>query len=231
MRIEFILKKIPLAWRSAVQLKALFTKISFKGSTDYWEKRYRRGGTSGRGSYGAAAAFKATFINRFVKNESVRSVIEFGCGDGNQLSLAVYPRYIGLDVSCSVVERCREWFKGDTTKSFFLYHPFAFVDRHGLFRAELAMSLDVIYHLVEDAIYDKYMEHLFNAATRYVVVFSTNHDELCVQKHMRHRQFTATVDSRYTEWTLVENISLEKVKQSSGAEIFVFQRHRDATKS
>lgn len=45
-------------------------------------------------------------------------MIEFGCGDGNQLSLLQVPGYTGVDVSRSAVEKCRSKFKDDSTKKF-----------------------------------------------------------------------------------------------------------------
>lgn len=35
-------------------------------------------------------------------------------------------------------------------------------------QAELALSLDVIYHLNEDEIYEEYMQQLFKAGIRYI---------------------------------------------------------------
>lgn len=73
--------------------------LRFGGSREYWEARYSQDGDSGSGSIGRLARFKAEFLNSFVLEHDVGSVIEFGCGDGRQLQLAEYPRYIGLDVS------------------------------------------------------------------------------------------------------------------------------------
>ena len=86
---------------------------------------------------------------------------EFGCGDGHQLLLAQYPRYIGLDISKTAIGLCKRKFSGDPTKSFFAYDGDCFVDRAGVFAADLAMSLDVVYHLVEDPTFESYMTHLF----------------------------------------------------------------------
>src|SRR6185295_15810324 len=91
---------------------------AFAGSAAYWEERYRKGGNSGAGSYAHFAEFKAEVLNAFVAEKSVASVIEFGCGDGNQLSLAKYPRYLGVDVSAAAVAKCRAMFTGDKTKTF-----------------------------------------------------------------------------------------------------------------
>ncbi len=72
-------------------------------------------GTSGPGSYGKFAEFKAEIINSFVKNNEINSVIEFGCG---YVSLLKVPKYIGLDVSKSSIKMCSMKFKEDKTKSF-----------------------------------------------------------------------------------------------------------------
>src|ERR1041385_8036217 len=86
-----------------------YDRVRFRqkgGSAQYWEARYREGGNSGDGSYGRLASFKAQVLNDFVARNQIRSVVEFGCGDGNQLSLAQYPKYLGLDVSPTAVLNC-----------------------------------------------------------------------------------------------------------------------------
>src|SRR5260370_40522100 len=132
-------------------------RILFRSSAAYWERRYTHGGTSGVGSYGDLAKSKATFLNDFVRGHGIKSVVEFGCGDGNQLSLADYPSYVGLDVSRAAIGLCRQRFATDPSKSFFLYDGTCFADRGGVFAADLAISLDVIYHLIEDQVFETYM--------------------------------------------------------------------------
>jgi hypothetical protein len=39
------------------------------------------------------------------------------------------------------------------------------------------LSLDVIYHLVETEMFDLHMIHLFQSASRFVIIYSTNFDE------------------------------------------------------
>lgn len=186
------------------QLSLLRQRVAFHGSARYWERRYARGGTSGTGSYDAAAEAKAAFLNSFVCRHGIGSVIEFGCGDGNQLSLADYPRYIGLDVSRSALELCQRRFADDPTKSFFLYDGACFTDRLGLFSTDLALSLDVIYHLTEEQVFRAYMTHLFAAAARYVIVYATNTESRGAAPHVRHRHFTSWVEAHFTDWRLLE---------------------------
>ena len=84
----------------------------------YWENRYKAGKTSGGGSYGRLAEFKAAVLNDCVERQDVKTVVEFGCGDGNQLSLARYPVYTGYDVSETAVQLCKAKFANDPSKQF-----------------------------------------------------------------------------------------------------------------
>lgn len=174
----------------------------FPGSSTYWDNRYKQGGTSGLGSYGKLAEFKASVLNDFVLQSNIQSVIEFGCGDGNQLLLASYPKYLGLDVSESAIEMCRQVFANDESKSF------KHVSEYRGEQADLSLSLDVIFHLVEDPVFDKYMGQLFDASTRNVVVYSSNFssDPSSTPSHMRHRKFTDWVSQYRTEWKLQDEV-------------------------
>lgn len=159
-----------------------FPLLSFKGSGDYWRKRYRYGGDSCAGSGGQSARYKADALNRFVAERRIGSIIEFGCGDGRQLELARYPQYLGVDISPEAVALCRGKFRADASKAFML------LDEFQARRAELTLSLDVIFHLVEDEVYRDYLERLFASTTRYVAIYSTvTESSRKTLPHVRHR--------------------------------------------
>lgn len=183
-------------------IKPLLGQPGFEGSAAYWENRYRSGGNSGSGSYGELARFKADYLNGFVKEHAVRSVLEFGCGDGNQLTLAIYPYYTGIDVSLTAVRACRERFASDATKCFMPLSEYASQ------QADLVLSLDVIYHLVEDAVFDDYMKTLFAAAERFVIIYSCDaaEDSATTSKHVRPRKFTRWVEVNAPGWALVDHV-------------------------
>lgn len=174
----------------------------FRTSGDYWEKRYAKGGSSGTGSYGKFATFKADVLNTFVAETGIKSVIEFGCGDGNQLSLAKYPKYLGVDISETAVGMCRERYIGDNSKRF------EALAKYNGEKAELALSLDVIYHLVEDVAFDSYMRTLFASAEKYVAVYSSDTDDNSdIQgPHIRQRKFTTWVETHAPDWKLARHI-------------------------
>lgn len=199
----------------------LFLDTKFHGSKLYWERRYARGGNSGAGSYGHLGQFKAQFINSFVE--------EFGCGDGHQLSQLRFPSCFGVDVSETALARCRSLYRDDPTKRFGLCPP-------KLERFDLSLSLDVIYHLIEDDVFEEYMLDLFTYSSRFVVIYSSDIDNLAFEErygpsapHVKHRHFTKWVWQNARNWTLLKHtpspypFDPNRPNETSFSEFFVFQ--------
>ena len=198
------IKSIPLIGSLAKVIYFLFIEPfrNFSGSDDYWKKRYAQGGSSGDGSYRLLADFKADVLNTLVEEYKVNSVKEFGCGDGNQLSLLNFPVYQGVDVSPEAIALCEQQFSNDPTKEFLLLK-----DYQGK-QSDMNMSLDVIYHLVEDEIFENHMKLLFDSASKLVVIYSSNtaEQQKIQGKHIRHRKFTDWIESHARNWELVRYI-------------------------
>lgn len=230
-RFRRVVKKTPLLRDVArvVMRHLVAGNASNFSSADYWENRYREGRDSGAGSYNRLAQFKAETINRFVAESGVQSVIEFGCGDGSQLRLAVYPMYIGVDVSPTVIASTKRAFEGDCTKSFILVSEVG--PEH---YSDLSMSLDVIYHLVEDDVFERYMNQLFECARRYVVIYSSNDNRQSDSSHVRHRCFTEWISKNRSDFTqigFVRNAYPETAKDldnTSFADFYFFAKVPDA---
>ena len=215
------LRKIP----GVSSLRARHLRRRFSSSDQYWEHRYAGAGNSGEGSYGRLAEFKAEVLNGFVAKHDVQSVVEFGCGDGNQLLLAEYPRYLGLDVSETAIETCRALFADDDTKSFSL------LGVEGRPVGDLALSLDVIYHLVEDAVFHEHLTAVFDAAERFVVIYSSNRkeQERHQSPHVRHRKFDEWLSEHASGWVLIEHIPNRYPLESCGpdgsfADFYIYGR-------
>lgn len=219
MNVKDLVRPLP----GARQVSMLRQRLAYSDSATFWEQNYSQGLTSGTGSYGGLADGKRQFLNDLVRQRAVRSVIEFGCGDGNQLSLAEYPSYVGLDVSRTAIGLCQSRFAGDPSKSFFLYDGTCFTDRAGVFSADLAMSLDVVYHLTEDATFEAYLTHLFAAGRRFVVVYSTNMEKTGTPPHVRHRHFTPWVEANCPGWSLA-SVTRGPNTERARADFFVFER-------
>ena len=98
MNIKQVIKNIPFIGPVVrhIHCKLINPPKTFQGSESYWQNRYEAGRNSGDGSYSQLAEFKADNLNAFVFENAITSVIEYGCGDGNQLSLAKYSKYTDL---------------------------------------------------------------------------------------------------------------------------------------
>ena len=193
-------------------------------SADLWDAIYAGGGTSGTGSSGRLAGFKAEVVNRLLIEHSIESVIELGCGDGHQVSLIQYPRYLGLDTSPTAIGMCLERFGEDPTREFRAYETGDEIAD----RAELAISLDVIYHLLEDGVFERYLSDLFAVSTRLVVVYSSDTEEETEWPEVRHHRFTTWVAEQAPDWTLRERIPnrfpyVPGDVDSSWADFYVFE--------
>lgn len=180
------------------------------------EKKYDLGRTSGAGSYKELAEFKANIINCFIEKEDIETVIEYGCGDGNQLKLADYPSYIGFDISSEAISRCKEIFANDRTKAFKL------MKEYNGEMAQLTLSLDVIYHLIEDEVYHQYMERLFNSSSQYVIIYSSNTNEQSEgqMSHITHRKFSEWIEKNRQKWNQVKHISAD----NTFADFYIYKK-------
>lgn len=196
----------------------------FGSSRLYWERRYRLGGDSGIGSYGQEAEYKAEVLNAFVRDKKIESAIELGCGDGHVLSLVDYPRYLGLDVSKTAIERCGRQFAGDASKSFLWYDPKASANFGDFLQADLTLSLDVLFHLVEDAIYDSYLCNLFEMSRRYVIVYSSDVESVTKAPHVRHRKFTQSVAQRFPHFKVIDKRAPSRANNPAAKSFVTFER-------
>ncbi|MCF6182625.1 methyltransferase domain-containing protein [Lutibacter sp.] len=198
----------------------------FSSSKKYWQNRYLSNENSGFGSYGNLSIFKAKVVNDFITKKNIRTIIDFGCGDGNQLKLAKYDNYIGIDVSDKAIEICKKMYNGDNSKKFYTYNKY--LEQN--YQAELSLSLDVIFHLLENDIFSDYMYNLFSASTKYVIIYSSNYDKY-IAKHVRCRKFTDWIDvnlkDEFKQIDFIKNIypfNENDPKGTSMSDFFIYKR-------
>ena len=148
------------------------------------------------------AKFKAEIINNFVIKHKINTVIEWGSGDCNQLSLMNYKKYIGYDVSKTAINICKKKFYNDSTKTF-IHLDDKYINHK---KADLSISLDVIFHLLEDNVFTVYMKNLFDSSKHYVCIYSSNYNKIFT-KHVKHRKFTDWIDKyKSSNWKFIEYI-------------------------
>ena len=77
--------------------------------------------------------------------------------------------------------------------------------------SDLAISLEVIFHLIEDDVFEKYMHQLFNASNKFVIIYNSNNNSSnykppSANSHafsIRHRKITDYIENHFPEWQLV----------------------------
>ena len=182
-------------------------KRSIIDSNSYWTKRYghfekkKFKGASGNGRMNFRLKYKANVINTIIRKCEVKSVIDYGCGDGLLINLLTVDRYHGIEISQPLVDELLIRFKGQGNYQF---GTKACDSGQNFF--DLALSIDVIFHLLEDDVYNTYLSQLFNGKSDFVLIKSSNHNEIGTGKnaHIRHRFFLDDVCSRFPQYELIE---------------------------
>lgn len=172
----------------------------------YWDNRYKSGGNSGAGSYNTEAVIKASVINAWIKEHEIRTITELGCGDGNNLQMYNVPiSYCGYDLSQTAVEICNE--KTRKIKNSLKYFFTSDMNQIDL-QADLCLSLDVWYHLVDDKVFADYCNILFNGGWKYIIAYTTDTDSEFISTgekqadHLKQRSFTNEYQ-KHPQWELV----------------------------
>lgn len=196
-------------------------------SSKFWNSHYVSGGTSGTGSYNRLAEFKAEIINNFVKINEIKTVIEYGCGDGNQLKYMNHPFFVGVDASEYIINENKKMFSYDMSKEFYsLNERDCYINR----KFDLSLSIDVIYHLIQDDIYEKYMDDLFYTAEKYIIIYSSNHEEITKWIEYKHRNFFKYIQEKQSNWKLIEFIPnrypyiIGEESETSASDFYIFKK-------
>lgn len=180
-------------------------------SKTYWQWRYRTDLNSGSGSYGQPSSWKAQELNLFISTYSIKSMIELGCGDGNQLGLIHIDSYVGFDPSLEAIKRCALIHGEDESKSFFTVDPDGLINNNAL-TADICVSIEVILHLVEDHRFEKYMHDLFSFSRKYVAIFNTASDNnpSRMGRHNRFRDHQKFVDANFQMFKLIKFVPADE---------------------
>ena len=219
MNVKDLVRPLP----GVRQASLLRQRLAYTDSACFWEQNYSQGQTSGTGPTAALAEGKSRFLNELVRQRAVSSVIEFGAGRQPAVAGGLPEPHGPRRVEDR--DRALPDAGSPTTpaKSFFLYEGTCFTDRAGVFTADLAISLDVVYHLTEDSVFETYLRHLFAAGRRLVVVYSTNMERSGTPPHVRHRHFTPWVEANCPGWAL-SGVTRGPNTERARADFFVYER-------
>ncbi len=210
----------PFYWLKLVKNKVF---NPFKSSKKYWEK-WHINNKNKETKYNQISEFKIQVVNDWIHQYKIKNVIDFGCGDGSILNHISFENYLGVDVSETAIDLCQKKQKKDASIAFIT------LEKYKGAKAQMTISLDVIYYLVEDLIYKQYLTKLFDSSESYVLIYSTNvngYNELI--PHIKHRQFTDWVKKCKKDFVLInhikdENQNFEGHEQANKCEFYLYQK-------
>lgn len=126
-------------------IEETFSKIYSQG---IWAVNNSGEGTSGTGSTPEAAKKYINFVNNFIKQKQIKSVLDIGCGDGQIIKLLNIEHdmsYIGVDVVKNLIQKNRINFP-----RFEFLHLNVVEDELPV--VDLVLCKDVLQHLSNDQI-------------------------------------------------------------------------------
>lgn len=196
-------------------------------SSEYWESRYIRGGDSGLGSFGLLAVNKSKVLMEIITSHEIKSVIDLGCGDGNQLKYFNFCNldYLGYDVSAFVIDKIRAKYHKNNNYRF--SSDFSEIVEFNLrmTKPSIVISFDVLYHLVQDATYFEYLRKIEILSPDFILIYSTNFDQGSDKYHVRHRKFTRDFSSCFPEYSLLSLIH-SPVHPDTSADFYFFGKNQ-----
>jgi SAM-dependent methyltransferase len=177
--------------------------VVFMSDKLYWDNRYATGGNSGSGSRGELAMYKAEVINMLIEDNNIESMLDLGCGDGYQLQFYCVNSYYGFDISPVSILICKELEDPDNGVRFGVYNvdPLPTVD--------MAISMDVLFHITDMDALKYYLEDLFDHALKMVVIYAYDYDSSDKDRfspHYKPVKFTSIIKEQHPDWMLSQHI-------------------------
>lgn len=169
---------------------------------NYWNNEYSLSHGSGLGSTGAMLDHKIEFLNKFFKDHNIKTVIDFGCGDGKLMkNLKIEDEdYIGIDISEVAVEICERI----RPKAQFI--DIAFPEFEPKFKADCCICIDVLFHIIDDIELELTLKKIFEYATRFVILYTFNQERENERPHVKSRIITQIVERLKLKYKVLEKI-------------------------
>lgn len=188
-------------------------------SINYWKTRAN---FSGNGSRGDLLRFKINFLNEFIKDNNISSILDFGCGDLHLARELNVDEYVGLDI----VERPKP--QNVASKSFTLkIKRFDEVSEQRSF--DLCMSIDVFFHILKDEedYLKAYIDNMVNHSSKFVIIYAHDSDDpnAVIQavgaKHVFNSNWKKFIRAQSNLKLIYEQTSCH---EGSFAKFFVFEK-------
>lgn len=131
---------------------------------NYWDNRYKTGGTSGCGSIGELRDWKWGIIKKY--HPELTSVIDIGCGDMRFWENQPLPEiYTGIDISETIIKRNQEKYPQGNFK------VVSSTETMNL-EADTVFCFDMLFHIMEKDEYIKTLENCCNYSKKYIFIYT-----------------------------------------------------------
>jgi 2-polyprenyl-3-methyl-5-hydroxy-6-metoxy-1,4-benzoquinol methylase len=189
-------------------------------SIDIWTNRYyNKNGNSGLGSTGELAKFKIDFINNFIKENDINSILDFGCGDCFIASQLKVSRYTGIDISDAYFDRIVDFVADNKElikKPFNEIRDFEFYD--------CVICLDVLYHILEEETEYLYetLDEIYNHSNKYIIIYAQD-------SYLNFNYESHMFDSRWRQYIEKKQLKLiyeqNECMPGTSAKFFVYKKY------
>lgn len=129
---------------------------------DYWEKRYKDGATSGKGSIGKMRLWKWNVIKKYLN--TIDDVLDVGCGDLSFWSNLDCKSYIGIDISPYIISKNQEerpnWKLICSTADIF----------HSNIESRIVLCFDVLFHIINEKSYLTTLKNLISYSKEWIFI-------------------------------------------------------------
>jgi hypothetical protein len=132
---------------------------------NYWQARYRAGGTSGEGSIGQLREWKWQVIEHYAGN--IDDVIDVGCGDLSFWENRSCEKYTGIDISGYIIEKNRiarlDW-------NFIQANSAEYQPIH----AKVVFCFDHLFHIIDEETFVGILNNLARYSDEWIFVYTWN---------------------------------------------------------
>lgn len=185
-------------------------------SIEIWKKRPN---FSGDGSRGKLATFKADFVNNFIEENNIESIIDFGCGDLQNAKLLKVKEYLGIDI-------VHHAHPPDILAKQFNTIVSRFDEFSADKKADLCLCMDVLYHILEDE--QEYLEKTLNkiieCSKKYFIIYAQDsyQDDSVLQYrgHLHNSPWRQILETKNVELIREQ----EKCEPGTSARFFIYQK-------
>lgn len=191
----------------------------------FWEERYKRGGTSGKGSVGGYRKWKWKVIKQFV-NIKDKTVLDVGCGDLSFLKGQKFRGYLGIDISPTIIKRNRKkrpdlsFAVEDVTNPNMEVYSLVSNDVSLIF--DVVLCMDLLFHIMKEGDFKNLLRNLNRWTGEYLFVVNWCKNPL-PYLHDNYQYFRDL--SLYLDWlTNLKLVDTFRKKNDPYNMIYVFRR-------